>query len=234
LPAIKICYNLMSRLNFWLMVAMILAGCGSPAASRSIPLPTATALYAQFPPTWTPTPRSGTVGPSPTPAPTRTPAPIATPAAAKVYTSTDALFTLAVPANWSAQSGERQMLSQQTQQMKYAAFGSPGAAPQPAAIIFYGWPAASINSDNAWESAYAVASLAIKVCPMTLTVGGAITLSGEPGKFIGYQDSCGVQGELIGFVHNRVNYGILIEAPQAAWEAWRAPLRELIATLKFK
>jgi hypothetical protein len=151
-----------------------------------------------------------------------------------VYTSTDEAFALSVPSNWSTSSGQRQMLSQQTQQMTYVAFGSPGAAPQPAIIIFYGWPALSINNDNAWESAYAVASLAIKVCPMTLTVGGSIEIGGEPGKFFGYQDSCGVQGEVIGFVHDRVNYGVLIEAPQGAWEAWRTPLRDLIKTLKFK
>ncbi len=224
----------MFRLNFWLMAAIVLAACGSPATTRAVQPPTPTSLFAQLPPTWTPTPHRGTLGPSPTPAPTRTLAPIVTPAASSVYTSTDETFTLDVPSNWSAQSGERQMLSQQTEQMKYAAFGSPGAAPQPAVIIFYGWPAASANNDNAWQSAYAVASLAIKVCPMTLSVGGSIEIGGEPGKYIGYQDSCGVQGELIGFVHNRVNYGILIEAPQGAWEAWRTPLRDLIGSLKFK
>jgi hypothetical protein len=224
----------MFRLNFWLVVVIVLAACGSPAATRAGQQPTPTSLFAQRPPTWTPTPHRGTLGPSVTPAPTRTPAPIVTPAASSVYTSTDEVFTLDVPSNWSVQSGERQMLSQQTEQMKYVAFGSPGAAPQPAAIIFYSWPAASANNDNAWQSAYAVASLAIKVCPMTLSVGGSIEVGGEPGKYIGYQDSCGVQGELIGFVHNRVNYGVLIEAPQGAWEAWRTPLRDLIGSLKFK
>lgn len=223
-----------SRLNLWLLAAILLAACGSPAATRAIQPPTATVLFVPLPPTWTPTPRRGTLGPSPTPAPTRTPAQIATPAAASVYTSTDEAFTLSVPSNWSAQSGVRQMLSQQTQQMKYVAFGSPGAAPQPALIVFYSWPALSINNDNAWESAYAVASLAIKVCPMTLTVGGSITIGGETGKYIGYHDSCGVQGEVIGFVHAGLNYGALIEAPQSAWEAWRAPLRDLIATMQFK
>jgi hypothetical protein len=213
------------------MAAVVLAACGSPTSAIA---PTATSLFPQFPPTWTPTPHRGTLGPSLTPAPTRTPAPIVTPAASKVYTSTDGVFTLDVPSNWSAQSGERQMVSQQTEQMKYAAFGSPGAAPQPAAIIFYGWPAAAINNDNAWQSAFAVASLAIKVCPMTLSVGGSIEIGGEPAKYIGYQDSCGVQGELIAFVHARVNYGVLIEAPQGAWETWRTPLRDLISSLKFR
>ncbi len=178
----------MSRLNFWLMAAILLAACGGPTATRTAIAPTATSLFPQFPPTWTPTPRRGTLGPSLTPAPTRTPAPIMTPAASQTYTSTDEVFTLDVPSNWSAQSGERQMVGQQTQQMKYVAFGSPGAAPQPAVIIFYGWPAASINSDNAWQAAFAVASLAIKVCPMTLSVGSSIEIGGEPGKYIGYED----------------------------------------------
>ena len=223
----------MSRLNLWLMAAILLAACGGPAATRSAPLPTATSPFAQLPPTWTPTPFRGTRGPSPTPAPTRTPAPIVTAAAASVYTATNESFTLDLPSNWTVSSGQRQMQSQQTQQMLYAAFSSSGAAPQPAIIVFYGWPALSINNDNAWESAYAVASLAIKVCPMTLTVGGSITIGGETGKYIGYQDSCGVQGELIGFVHDRINYGVLIEAPQSAWETWRSPLRDLIGTLEF-
>jgi hypothetical protein len=221
----------MSRLNLWLLAAMVLAACGGPTANPVRP-PTATSIVDSFPPTWTP--RSGTQAPTPTPAPTRTPAPIVTPAASRVYTSTDGAFTLELPSNWSTQSGQRQMIGRQAQHMQYVAGGSPGTAPQPAVIIFYGWPAAGpITSDNAWESAYAVASLAIKVCPMTLTVGGSIALGGEPGKYIGYQDSCGVQGELIGLVHGGVNYGVLIEAPQAAWTEWRTPLRDLIDTLKF-
>ncbi len=224
----------MRGLNLWLVAAILLAACGGPAATRSVLLPTATSNFVGLPATWTPTPFRGTRGPAPTPAPTRTPAPIVTPAASTVYTATNETFTLTLPANWTANSGQRRMQSQQTQQMTYATFSSPGAAPQPAIIVFYGWPALSINNDNAWESAYAVASLAIKVCPMTLTVGGAIAIGGEAGKYIGYQDSCGVQGELIGFVHEHVNYGVLIEAPQSAWEAWRTPLRDLIGTLQFK
>jgi hypothetical protein len=221
----------MSRLNLWLLAAMVLAACGSPPTAPVRP-PTATAIVNRFPPTWTP--RAGTQAPTPTPGPTRTPAPIVTPAASRVYTSTEGAFTLELPSNWSRQSGQRQLIGQQAQQMYYVAVGSPGTAPQPAVIIFYGWPAPNpITSDNAWESAYAIASLAIKVCPLTLTVGGSIALGGEPGKYIGYQDSCGVQGELIGLAHGDVNYGVLIEAPQAAWAEWRTPLRDLIGTLKF-
>ena len=223
----------MSRLNLWLLAAIILAACSGPATKPVRP-PTATAIVDRFPPTWTPLPLRGTPSPTPTRGPTRTPAPIVTPAASQVYTATDGTFTLELPANWSTQSGQRQIIGRQAQQMHYVAAGSPGTAPQPAVIIFYGWPAAGpITSDNAWESAYAIASLAIKVCPVTLTVGGSMVVGGEPGKYIGYQDSCGVQGELIGAVHGGVNYGVLIEAPQAAWAEWRAPLRDLIGTLKF-
>jgi hypothetical protein len=221
----------MSRLTLWLLAAILLAACGGPTANPVRP-PTATAIVNLFPPTWTP--RSVTQAPTPTTGPTRTSAPIVTPAASRVYTSTTGAFALELPSNWLVQSGQRQLISQQAQQMQYVAVGSPGTAPQPAVIIFYGWPATGpITSDNAWESAYAVASLAIKVCPMTLTVGGSIALGGEPGKYIGYQDSCGVHGELIGLVHGGLNYGVLIEAPQAAWTAWRTPLRDLIGTLKF-
>lgn len=228
-----------SRLNLWLLAAILLTACGGPTTNPVRP-PTATSIVNSFPPTWTPlprtpTPRSGTQGPTPTRGPTRTPAPIVTPAVSLVYTSTDGAFALELPSNWSTQSGQRQMIGRQAQQMQYVAMGSPGTAPQPAVIIFYGWPAAGpITSDNAWESAYAVASLAIKVCPMTLTVGGSIEIGGETGKYIGYQDSCGVQGELIGLVHGGINYGVLIEAPHSAWEAWRTPLRDLIGTLKFE
>jgi hypothetical protein len=231
----------MSRLNLWFLAAILLAACGGPTTNSVKPL-TPTSIVNRLPPTWTPlprtprsqTPRSGTQTPTPTRGPTRTPAPIVTPAASRVYTATDGAFTLELPSNWSTQSGQRQMIGRQAQQMQYVAVGSPGTAPQPAVIIFYGWPASSpITSDTAWESAYAIASLAIKVCPVTLTVGGSIALDGEPGKYIGYQDSCGVQGELIGLVHGDVNYGVLIEAPQAAWAEWRMPLRDLIGTLKF-
>lgn len=221
----------MMRLNLLLLVTILLAACG-PARSTPalIASPRATST---FPPTWTPAQR-GTLAPTVTPKPTGTLGPIATPAASTVYTSTDAAFAISIPGNWSTQSGERQLIGSQSQKMKYAAFGAPGTAPQPAILIFYQWPAAgAITSDNAWEQAYAVVSLAVKVCPINLTEGGSIKVGGEAGKYIGYEDSCGVQGELIAFIHNHVNYGILIEAPVAAWETWRSPLRGIIDTLAF-
>lgn len=221
----------MKRLNLLLLVTILLAACG-PARSTSTPiaLPRATSTY---PPTWTPV-RRGTPDPTMTPKPTATLAPIATPSASTIYTATDSAFTVSIPGNWSTQSGERQLISSKSQKMKYVAFGAPGAAPQPAVLIFYQWPTAgAITSDNAWEQAYAVASLAVKVCPINLTEGGSIKVGGEPGKYIGYEDSCGVQGELIGFIHNNVNYGILIEAPAAAWETWRPQLRDYIDSLAF-
>lgn len=221
----------MCRLNLLLLAAILLAACGQPAApTRPIDLPRATST---FPPTWTPA-RKATYGATATPRPTHTLAPIATSATSTIYTATDIAFTVQIPANWSTQNGERELIGSRSQKMSYAAFGAPGVAPQPAALIFYQWPAAGvINSDNAWEQAYAVASLAVKVCPITLTTGGSITVGGEDGKYIGYQDSCDVQGELIGFIHNGVNYGILIEAPQAVWKEWQPRLREYIGTLKF-
>ncbi len=118
--------------------------------------------------------------------------------------------------------------------MNFATFSAPGTAPQPAIYVFYKWPnGGPISNDNAWEQAYAVASLAVKVCPVTLTTGGSIEIGGENGKYIGYEDGCGVQGELIGFVHNGMNFGILIEAPKPLWEAWRPTLRSIIGTLEF-
>jgi hypothetical protein len=224
---------LLRQLNFLILLAILLAACGQPAATV---VPTATAPATRiFPPTWTPSAASkGTLGPSAVPRPTRTLAPIATPAASTVFTSTDEVFTLQLPSNWSTQSGEREVISRQSQKMKYVASGAPGTAPQPAVLIFYQWPAAGpIDNDTAWQQAYVVASLAIKVCPITLTAGDAITLGGETGKYIGYVDSCGVQGELIGFVHAGVNYGALIEAPQAVWETWRPRLRGIVGSLKF-
>ena len=119
--------------------------------------------------------------------------------------------------------------------MEYVTYSAPGTAPQPAIFIFYKWPnGGPISNENAWEQAFAVASLAVKVCPMTLTQGGAIEVGGETGKYIGYQDGCGVQGELIGFVHAGVNFGILLEAPQPLWDEWQSTLRDIVSTLKFE
>ena len=222
----------MRRLLF-LCCAILLAACAQ--RPRAIPTPTRTAVV--IPPTWTLTPaRNATNGPSPTPAPTRTIGPVATPAAAVAYTVPDNAFSLQIPANWSKQSGQRQFLNaQQQRQMNYLAAGAPGPAPQPALLIFYKWPnAGPISNDNAWEQAFAVASLAAKVCPMTLTTGDAITIGGETGKYIGYEDGCGVQGELIGFVHGGVNYGVLIEAPESLWTEWRPILRNIVSTIEFK
>jgi len=177
-----------------------------------------------------------TITPAHTPRPTRTIGPAATPAASQTFTTTDGIFTLEIPSNWTTQTGQRQMLGTRDQsQLNYAAFSAPGTAPQPAIFTFYKWPnSGPISNENAWEQAYAVAALAVKVCPMTLTTGGAINVGGEDGKYIGYQDGCGVQGELIAFVHDGMNFGILIEAPQSLWEEWRPILRDIIGTLDFK
>jgi hypothetical protein len=220
----------MRRLNLLLLCAVFLAACSQPAAS---PPPTATAApIVTPPPTWTPTPFVSSIA---TPAPTRALSPVATPAASMVYTTTDQLFTLKVPSNWKISSGQQQAVGSQTQAMNYIAIGAPGKAPQPAILIFYGWPAAgAIDNDNAWEQAFALASLTIKVCPMQLTTGDAINIGGESGKFIGYKDSCQVQGELIGFVHQSVNFGVLLEAPEQIWPDWRSTLRSIIGSLQFE
>ena len=116
-----------------------------------------------------------------TPRPTRTVGPAATPAASTIFTATDGVFTLKIPANFTSQAGQRQLVGASAErQMNYAAFSAPGTAPQPAILVFYKWPnAGPISNDNAWEQAYAVASLAVKVCPVTLTTGGPIEIGGE-------------------------------------------------------
>ena len=225
--------NSMHRLNLLLLMGVILAACSQP---RPTPLPTVTSRPTIIPlpsrlPTLTAPPSPG---PSITPKPTRTIGPVATPAASIVFTSTDSLFTLEVPSNWVISNGKSQMSNSQSQQMNYVILNAPGTKPQPAILIYYGWPAANTTtSDDIWERAYALASVSFKVCPMTLTTGGSITLGGEPGKYIGYLDSCGVQGELIGLIHNTANFGFLIEAPNSLWDKWRPVLRDIIGSLAF-
>jgi len=221
----------------WFSVAvliMLLSACAAPAP-RVPPTPTKRAVI--YPPTWTLTPGAlVTPTPSVTPRPTRTIGPAATPSASTIFTATDGVFTLELPGNFTAQTGQRQVVGVSAErQMNYAAFSAPGTAPQPAILVFYKWPnGGPISNENAWEQAYAIASLAVKVCPVTLTTGGPIELGGENGKYIGYEDGCGVQGELIGFVHNGMNFGILIEAPKPLWEEWRPILRDIIGSLQFE
>jgi hypothetical protein len=225
---------MMRRLTI-ILVLLALSACAAPAP-RAVPTVTRRAAVF-FPPTWTMTPgRAVTITPTSTPRPTRTIGPAATPAASQVFTTTDAIFTLEIPSNWTTQSGQRQLLGSRDQSLlNYVTFNAPGTAPQPAIFAFYKWPnSGPISNENAWEQAYAVASLAVKVCPMTLTVGGSINVGGEDGKYIGYQDGCGVQGELIAFVHDGMNFGVLIEAPQPLWEEWRPLLRDIIGTLEFE
>jgi hypothetical protein len=213
---------------------VVLSACAAPAPRV---LPTATQRAAVYPPTWTLTPgRPITPTPTWTPRPTHTIGPAATPAASTIFTTTDGILTLKVPANFTAQVGQRQLVGAgAASQMSYATISAPGTAPQPAIFVFYKWPnAGPISNDNAWEQAYAIASLAVKVCPVTLTTGGPIAISGENGKYIGYEDGCGVQGELIGFVHNGMNFGMLIEAPQPLWQEWRPILRDIVGTLQLK
>jgi hypothetical protein len=212
-----------------LFLVVMLSACASPTPRV---LSTSTQRAAVFPPTWTLTPgRPVTPTPSLTPRPTRTIGPAATPATSTIFTTTDGIFTLEIPANFTTQTGQRQVVGTSAErQMNYAAFSAPGTAPQPAIMVFYKWPnGGPISNDNAWEQAYAIASLAVKVCPVTLTTGGPIEIGGENGKYIG----CGVQGELIGFVHNGMNFGILIEAPKSLWEEWQPILRDIIGTLQF-
>jgi hypothetical protein len=227
--------SMVKRLSRLFIALVVLSACAAPAPRV---LPTATRRAAAvFPPTWTPTPGHPTT-PTPTwtPRPTRTVGPAATPAASLVFTATEDIFTLEVPSNFTTQTGQRQLVGAGAErQMNYAAFSALGTAPQPAIMVFYKWPnGGPISNDNAWEQAYAVASLAVKVCPVTLTTGGPIEIGGENGKYIGYEDGCGVQGELIGFVHNGMNFGILIEAPKPLWEEWRPILRDIIGTLEFQ
>ena len=227
----------MNSMNRWLgsvIIIVLLSACAAPAPRV---LPTATKRAIVYPPTWTLTPgKPVTPTPSLTPRPTHTIGPAATPSASTIFTATDGIFTLEIPGNFTTATGQRQVVGAATErQMNYAAFSAPGTAPQPAILVFYKWPnAGPISNDNAWEQAYAVASLAVKVCPVTLTTGGAIEIGGENGKYIGYEDGCGVQGELIGFVHDGMNFGILIEAPKALWEEWRPILRDTIGTMKFE
>jgi hypothetical protein len=189
-----------------------------------------------LPPTWTPTPIGPTAKPIvlPTISITRTIVPPATPAASIVFSTTDRLIVLKVPANWTTQSGHRQLLATTTQSMDYLLINAPGNPPQPAIIIFYKWPAVeAIDNTNAWQQAYALASLAIKSCAMTLAteVGQPIALAGEDAQVVAYQDECGQQGELIGLVHDNLNVGILIEAPQSIWTTWQPILRSIIGSL---
>jgi len=225
----------MMRCTAIVLLILGLSACATPAPRAPATPTKRSAVF--FPPTWTSTPgRAVTITPTATPRPTRTIGPAATPAASQTYTTTDAIFTLEIPSNWTTQAGQRQMLGARDQsQMNYAAFSAPGTAPQPAIFTFYKWPnSGPISNENAWEQAYAVAALAVKVCPMTLTQGGAINVGGEDGKYIGYQDGCGVQGELIAFVHAGMNFGVLIEAPQPLWEEWRPILRDIVGTLEFQ
>ena len=217
-----------------LLSTALLSACAAPAPRV---VPTATQRAVVFPPTWTLTPgKPVTPTPSLTPHPTRTIGPAATPSASTVFTATDGIFTLEIPDNFNTQTGQRQVIGATSErQMNYAAISAPGTPPQPAILLFYKWPnAGPISNDNAWEQAYAVASLAVKVCPVTLTTGGAIEIGGENGKYIGYEDGCGVQGELIGFVHDGMNFGMLIEAPKPLWEEWRPILRDIIGTMRFE
>ena len=221
------------RLNLWWCALILLAACAAPRLSIT---PTeaagAPAGVPTFPPTWTPGRRGGTSEPTVTPRPTSTLSPIVTPAASKVYTSADGELQLEAPANWEVRAGQLQLINRQSQQLQYLTLASPGTPPQPAMLIFYRWPAAGpIDNGNAWEQAYAVASLAVKVCPVTLTAGGAIEVGGEAAHYMGYLDSCGVQGEVVGLVHAGVNYGVLLEAPQSVWAEWRPRLRAVLQTL---
>jgi hypothetical protein len=224
----------MRRLNFLLILVVVLTACNqssAPVITSPIDLPTLVS-----PPTWTPTPIGSTIIPAiaPTRLITRTIVPPATPAASIVYTSTDAIFTLQIPVNWAKQSGQRQLLTSQSQQMAYVWFSAPGTLPQPAMIIFYNWPAVDvISNDTAWQQAFALASLAIKDCAMNLgsNPSAPIDIAGEHAQFIGYTDSCGKQGELIGLVHHSINVGILIETPQPLWKVWQPILRGIIGSL---
>jgi len=171
-----------------------------------------------------------------TPRPTHTVGTGRHPAASAIFTTTDGVFTLKVPANFTSQAGQRQLVGAGAErQMSYAAFSAPGTAPQPAIFVFYKWPnSGPISNDNAWEQAYAVASLAVKVCPVTLTTGGSIDIGGENGKYIGYEDGCGVAGRVNRFCAPGHELRLLIEAPKQLWKEWRPILRDIIGTLQFE
>jgi len=123
---------------------------------------------------------------------------VATPAASDRFHLDRFAFTLKLPSNWVTSRGK--VANEQTTHPANELRGTerPALRPQPAVLIYYNWPAAGeISSDDAWQQAYALASATFKVLPMTLTTGGAITLGGESGQYIGYWTAAG-QGELVG------------------------------------
>ena len=90
------------------IASVMLSACAAPAPRV---LPTATQRAAVFPPTWTLTPgRPVTPTPTLTPRPTRTIGPAATPAASTIFTTTDGIFTLEIPSNFTTQAGQRQLV----------------------------------------------------------------------------------------------------------------------------
>src|SRR5512139_860134 len=96
------------RLSTLFIAVSVLSACAAPAQRVS---PTATQRAAVYPPTWTLTPgRPITPTPTWTPRPTHTVGPAATPAASTIFTTTDGIFTLKVPANFTAQVGQRQLV----------------------------------------------------------------------------------------------------------------------------
>ena len=119
----------MMRCTAIVLLILGLSACATPAPRAPATPTKRSAVF--FPPTWTSTPgRAVTITPTATPRPTRTIGPAATPAASQPYTTTDAIFTLEIPSNWTTQAGKRQMLGARDQsQMNYAAFSAPGTAP---------------------------------------------------------------------------------------------------------
>src|SRR5512139_1797603 len=100
---------MIERLSSLFIALIVLSACAAPTPRM---LPTATRRAAVvFPPTWTLTPgRPVTPTPTLTPRPTRTIGPAATPAASAIFTATDGIFTLEVPANFSTKTGQQQVV----------------------------------------------------------------------------------------------------------------------------
>ena len=113
----------------------------------------------------------------------------------------------------------------------------PGGAAAPEFVLMYNWPALDPlqppDNTTAWSSVGGLAKLFLYPnCATTFDSPAPLTLSGQQtagAKFVAQCDRL-YAGYLVGIVHQRVNYGLVVDVPAEDWDAWQPTIETMLAS----
>ena len=232
------------------IVLLMLVACQpAPSVNTPMPITPAPAVATALPrPTETlgiPTTMPATLVPPPTPtiwptlAITPTPVPVALDKW-KLVESQDKSVSFRYPPDWSGRNSTQAITrTLQPIQADMVWLRGPGAN-DPEFVLMYNWRAFDLaqpaTNATAWSSVAGLAKLFLYPdCVATFDAPAPVTLAGQQTMGVKFVVQCDrlYAGYLAGLVHQGVNYGLIVDVPAEAWDAWRPTFETIFASLAF-